>query len=89
MLGFGAIGRRDVCLVLDIIGLDGAPLLVLKDPQKKHLENSAAVSLSRNHDLVIQEDGNNVTVERKQIQITFWVELSPQISSTLTSFIHL
>ena len=52
---FGSIGYRDVCLLSSITGCDGTQHVVLKAP-KIHLKNSTAMSLSRNHDLVTQDN---------------------------------
>ena len=51
--GFGDIGRRDFCLLSNIMGLNGALNVVLTAP-KIHLRNSTVMSLSRN--TVIQND---------------------------------
>lgn len=50
------ISCRDVCLLWNIVELDGTQLVVLKVPKRYILQNSTAMSLSRNHDLVIQDN---------------------------------
>lgn len=43
------------CLMLNMMELDGALLVELEEPNI-HFKNSTAMSLSRNHDSVTQED---------------------------------
>ena len=47
---FGDIGCRDFCLFSNIMGVNGALIVVV------HLKNLAVMSLSRNQDLVIQNN---------------------------------
>lgn len=46
---YGDVSWRDFCLVSSIMELKGSSLLPLKVPEKPHLKNSTAMSLSRNH----------------------------------------
>ena len=52
---FGDISCRDCCLLSNIMGLNCALNVVLTLP-KIHLKNSTAVSLSRNHDPITQNN---------------------------------
>ena len=52
---FGDIDHRDVCLLLDIIQLDGALLVVLKAPDI-FLKNATVISISGNHEPVTQDN---------------------------------
>ena len=50
----GDISHRNFCLLSNIMGLNGALLVVLTE-KKIHLKNSTAMSLYRNHDPTFQK----------------------------------